>query len=117
VAGGDGGGDPVTRAFRMLSFLFLFVLAVLLVLNIWASKIAWRFLHRLRENFASTWVKLGQPRSTDAENSPANNSLFMFIAFGRFHDLNDEVLSADGSRLQRIFFLSIGGLVLLFLLR
>lgn len=101
----------------MLSLPFLFTLALLLALNIWAAKIAWRFLHRLRENFASTWVKLGRPANADAENSPSNNALFMFIAFGQFHDLNDEVLSADGSRLQGVFFLSIVGLVFLFLFR
>ena len=86
------------------------------MVNLAAIKIALRFLRHLRENHASTWDELHRPKLIEPENSKASNLLFVFIAFGQFHALEDKMLAADGIRLQLVMAFTLAAIFVMFFL-
>lgn len=84
------------------------------VLIIMALHIHRQFLRRLKVAFPTEWGLLGSPNLVNPEGSRAENSLFVFVLFGKFYRLNDASLNAHGKALRLCYLLSLVCLCLLF---
>jgi hypothetical protein len=70
-----------------------------------------RFVQRLKTGFPDEWRRIGAPETMDDEGAPAERSLYWYMFFFDYYDLNDPELDACGSGIRRSYLTAFGWMI------